>query len=149
MLEAVWPAIHESLNELGLHQLVDVGPDDLAGSDRLTFLLAVDIDRDRRPDRDVASEDARDPTGDGGEPQEWGGNRTWKGAEAQAILTSVLATAAQHALDLLPRALVFAVGIQPLLPGRLLAWVERALLHFQQPVHGLFGDLAGDVHRAK
>jgi transposase len=32
----------------------------------------------------------------------WGGNRTWPGAEAQAILTSVLATAAQHALDLLP-----------------------------------------------
>lgn len=32
----------------------------------------------------------------------WGGNRTWPGAEAQAILTSVLATATQHALDLLP-----------------------------------------------
>ncbi|MDX1970313.1 MAG: hypothetical protein SFV23_24295 [Planctomycetaceae bacterium] len=31
-----------------------------------------------------------------------GGNRTWKGAQAQAILTSVLATAAQHARDLLP-----------------------------------------------
>ena len=32
----------------------------------------------------------------------WGGNRTGKGAQAQAILTSVLATAAQHARDLLP-----------------------------------------------
>ena len=63
-----------------------------------------------------------------------------RGHAAQALV---------DALDLLPRALVFAVGIQPLLPGRLLAWVERALLHFQQPVHGLFGDLAGDVHRAK
>jgi hypothetical protein len=31
----------------------------------------------------------------------------------------------------------------------LLAWVECALLHFHQPVHGLFGDLGGEVHRAK
>ena len=27
--------------------------------------------------------------------------------------------------------------------------LERALLHFHQPMHGLFGDLSGKTHRAK
>lgn len=33
-------------------------------------------------------------------------------------------------LDMLPGPLMFAVGIQPLLPAGLLPWIERALLHF-------------------
>jgi len=63
-----------------------------------------------------------------------------RGHAAQALV---------NALDMVPGALVLAVGIQPVLPGGLLAWVERALLHFHQPAHGLFGDLGRDVHRAK
>ncbi|MNI81261.1 hypothetical protein D3C73_1378580 [compost metagenome] len=56
-------------------------------------------------------------------------------------------------LDVLPRPLMFAVAIQPLLPGKLLAWAQRPLLHFQQPLHRLFGDLGreirGMIHSAK
>ncbi|CAI8928248.1 hypothetical protein EMIT0162MI3_30514 [Pseudomonas chlororaphis] len=47
-----------------------------------------------------------------------------------------------------PGPLMFTVGVVPLLPGPLLAWAERARLHFEQPVHGLFGDLGADVRRA-
>ncbi|MNG32628.1 hypothetical protein D3C76_1683140 [compost metagenome] len=42
---------------------------------------------------------------------------------------------------------MFAMSIEPLLPGLLLARIERALLHFQKPVHGLLGDLRADIRR--
>jgi hypothetical protein len=65
------------------------------------------------------------------------------------VSTQVAEQAVRWLMEMQQGALVLAVGIQPVLPGGLLAWVERALLHFHQPAHGLFGDLGRDVHRAK
>jgi hypothetical protein len=43
---------------------------------------------------------------------------------------------------------MFAVRIEPLLPGNLLTGVQRPLLDFHPPVHGLLGHLRGKIRRA-
>ena len=48
-------------------------------------------------------------------------------------------------LDMLPGAAMFVVSIELLLPGFLPASIEWALLHFQKPVHGLFGHFRTDI----
>ena len=57
------------------------------------------------------------------------------------------AQALVDSLNVIPRPLVFSMGVEPLLPRALAPRAQRAALHFHQPAHGLFSDLWRDLWR--